>query len=161
MGYTTYFSGKINIHPPVSEELKNYINLLSETRRMKRDVSKLIELYGTEFGYNGSYGTDGEFFARDDGQNGQSKDDSIVSYNNPPSTQHGLWMDWIITEDGSAIQWNDSEKFYSSAEWMEYLINTFMIPNGHVCNGKIKAQGEEPDDKWKLIVKNNSVTVCD
>ncbi len=158
MGYTTDFFGKINVSPPVSEELKNYINTLSQTRRMKRDVNKLIEMYGGKFGYNGSYGEEGEFFAREDGDYGQSHDDSILNYNCQPYTQHSLWLDWIITDDGKAIEWNENEKFYGSEDWMRYIIDSFLAPNGYVCNGCIQAQGEEPDDTWELIVVNNKVT---
>lgn len=39
MGYITNFDGKFVIQPePLSEALKNYINKLSETRRMKRRI---------------------------------------------------------------------------------------------------------------------------
>ena len=158
MGYTTDFSDKINVVPPVSDELKNYINTLSLTRRMKRDVNKLIAMYGGEYGYNGTYGEEGEFFAKDDGQYGQSNDDSIINYNHHPDSQHSLWLDWIITDDGKAIEWNGNEKFYSAEEWMRYIIDSFLAPNGHVCNGRIHAEGEDRDDVWELVVSNNTVT---
>jgi hypothetical protein len=29
----------------------------------------------------------------------------------------------------------------------------------HVCSGEIYAQGEDPDDKWRLVVDNNAVRV--
>jgi len=41
MGYTTNFTGGLNLTPPATEEQAGYINLLAGTRRMKRDVKKL------------------------------------------------------------------------------------------------------------------------
>jgi hypothetical protein len=71
----------------------------------------------------------------------------------------------------AALEWDGGEKFYESAEWMKYLIDQFLRPGAvaegqpgfeaftfdHVCNGVIEAQGEDPDDKWKLIVTDNVV----
>lgn len=158
MGYTTDFEGSILISPAVTTELRDYINLLAGTRRMKRDVSILEELYNGKFGYNGSYGTEGEFFAKEDGNFGQTEDSSVKQSNYPPSTQPGLWLQWNITEDGNEIEWDQGEKFYDSEEWMRYIINNFLKPNGHICNGEIIAQGEDITDRWKLMVKDNIVT---
>jgi hypothetical protein len=53
---------------------------------------------------------------------------------------------------------------------MKYLIDHFIgdaplaksvLPflKGHICNGNIFAQGDDPDDRWKLVVENNQVLV--
>lgn len=84
-----------------------------------------------------------------------------------------MWVQWIPTEGGTALEWDGGEKFYSSAEWMEYIIDQFLKPNciakgdlpflqaNHVCNGAIKAQGEDMDDRWKLIVTDNVVSTVE
>lgn len=57
---------------------------------------------------------------------------------------------------------------------MRYLIDHFLRPDAvasesggeqfadftfdHVVNGTIEAQGEEPDDRWRLVVRDNEVT---
>ena len=52
---------------------------------------------------------------------------------------------------------------------MEYIVKHFIgsdpiakteLPflTGHTLNGQIKAQGEDIDDRWLLIVTDNSVT---
>ena len=157
MGYTTEFEGRIDIQPSVTPELRDYINTLASTRRMKRNVEELQRLYNGEHGYNGSYGIEGEYFAREDGDCGQSQDGSIIECNRPPSTQPQLWLQWNITEDGNAIEWDGGEKFYESAAWMEYVVDNFLKPNGYKCNGEILAQGEEMSDRWKLIINDNNV----
>jgi hypothetical protein len=150
MGYNTEFSGSIAITPPLNPEEIAYLNKFSDTRRMDRE--------------KGPYFVDGteEF--------GQGKDPDIRNYNSPPNGQPGLWCQWVPTEDGTAIVWNDQEKFYESVAWMEYLIEHFLKPGAlaaaqlpflqanHILNGTITAQGEELDDRWLLVVKDNVVT---
>ncbi len=84
----------------------------------------------------------------------------------------GYWCQWVPTTDGTAIKWDDGEKFYDSVEWMEYIIENFLMPDGyaqgepalegftfnHVVNGIINAEGEESGDIWRLVVRNNKVT---
>jgi hypothetical protein len=90
MGYSTDFEGSLSLTPPATKEQTNYINLLSSTRRMKRDVNTLFDIYkgkcGNPFAENDEeiYGNDGEYFARNDGSSGQSQDKSILDFNTPP-----------------------------------------------------------------------------
>lgn len=153
MGYTTEFSGSISIDPPLNAEEIAYLNKFSDTRRIHR--------------------TKGPYFVDGTGLRGQGADADIINHNLPPTGQPGLWCKWVPTEDGTGIEWSGDEKFYDSAEWMEYLIEHFLKPNAvaklalpflqanHTCNGVIKAQGEDMDDRWKLIVKDNVVTTED
>jgi hypothetical protein len=155
MGYTTDFQGTINIEPPLNESERAYLNKFAETRRMDRE--------------NGPYFVGGtEDF-------GQGRDSDIQNYNAPPADQPGLWCQWVPTDDGAGLEWDGGEKFYDSPEWMTYLIENFLKPNArashsndpqfadfsfdHICNGIIEAQGEDPDDRWRLVVDNNNVRV--
>ena len=113
MGYNTDFYGTIEIEPEISFELKQYINKLAETRRMKRDVNKLQEIYKGEYGLDGDYGKDGEFFIAGEGFRGQSADKTVLDYNTPPADQPSLWLQWIINDDNE-IEWDYGENFYCS-----------------------------------------------
>ncbi len=92
MGYSTDFDGSLKISRPLTEKERDYINLITNTRRMRRDVTKLMELYKGEHGNpfatdttpEAIYGREGEYFAMDDGQLGQYHDESIIDYNTPP-----------------------------------------------------------------------------
>lgn len=142
MGYTTEFEGKISIHPPLNAEEIAFLTAFSESRRMDRDA--------------GPYA-----LAPDHGP-------GIVDHNTPPAGQPGLWCQWIPTEDGTGLVWNQAEKFYDATEWMQYLIDHFLAPNalaigkvpgivgGHTLSGLVQAQGEEPDDVWHLLVVGNT-----
>lgn len=85
------------------------------------------------------------------------------------------YCQWVPSDDGTEIGWDDGEKFYESAEWMQFLIDHFLRPDGtakglpgfedltfdHVCEGVIFAQGEETDDLWAIKVTGNDVHVID
>ena len=181
MGYTTDFEGVLTFDKPLTQKQVKYINTLNETRRMKRDVNKLMELYGGKHGNPFAknkkdpkevYGHEGEYFARDDGQSGQSNDDSIIDYNCPPGQrgfaqgevekgQPGLWCQWEISEDGKELSWNGGEKFYNYTAWLKYLIKNFFEPWKKKLTGEINWYGEDRDDIGKIKVRNNDVFVFD
>ncbi len=164
MGYTTDFEGSVTVEPPLNVHEIAYLRKFAQTRRMARTL--------------GPYHVDGL------GSFGQGQDADVLNYNQPPEEQPGLWCDWEPTEDGTGIEWNGTEKFYNSVEWMRYLIDTFLKPSAtvrnaateerhlgwfypaefahftfdHVVNGTIAAQGEDPDDTWRLVVTDNVVT---
>lgn len=157
MGYTTEFDGTIKIEPVITEELKEYINNFSSTRRMKRDNEKLMVLFKGEGGFDGSYGKEGEYFVGSKENYGQTRDASVVDFNTPPETQPGLWCQWIVNDAGE-LEWDGNEKFYCGYDWMKYIVENFLAPKGYICNGEIFADGEEGGDEWKINVDDNVVT---
>ena len=162
MGYTTDFQGSFAFDKPLTEKQRNYINLISSTRRMKRDIAKLYELYNGEHGNpflpkDQTYGVEGEFFAKDDGDFGQSNDASIVNYNNPSETQPGLWCQWVVTDDGGELKWDGGEKFYHYVDWLKYLIDKFFKPWGVVLNGNVQYFGEDREDFGSITISDNEV----
>jgi hypothetical protein len=162
MGYTTDFDGEFTVSPPLNAEEISYLKDFSGTRRMDRE--------------------NGPFFVKGEGQFGQGGGpDTIRNHNAPDVTQPGLWCQWVPTEDGTAIVWDGNEKFYESARWIKYLIDNLFSPKAaanreaiiaaderganftfnHIVNGTVYAQGEDPDDKWLLLVKDNEVLTSD
>ncbi len=165
MGYSTRFKGEVTIEPPLNPEEIQYLKDLASTRRMHRTLGP----YFTDL--------DGEYA-------GQSRREDVIDQNDPDPSQPGLWLQWVPTDDGTALKWDGGEKFYDSEEWMRYLIDTFLKPGAslqgelldrktgwiypsafehfafdHVLNGVIRAQGEDVEDRWDLVVENNVVTV--
>jgi hypothetical protein len=150
MGYTTMFYGQVAVEPPFSADEIVYLHKFAGTRRMQY--------------------RQGPYYVDRGGLGGQATGDDVLDYNSPPEGQPGLWCHWVPTEDGSALKWDGGEKFYNAAKWMKYLIGHFIgdsplgkteLPflHGHICNGYIAAHGEDPDDRWKLVVENNQVFV--
>ena len=156
MGYTTEFDGEFTLNKPLDEETQTYLENFAQSRRMKRDPQKLEEM---GFGPAASFGVEGEFFVNEDDVDnyGQTRDDSILDYNRPPSTQPGLWCQWVPNENGDALVWDEGEKFYHAAEWIKYLIDAILAPKGYVLNGVVDARGEEFGDLWYIEVTNNVV----
>ncbi|MFE9776078.1 hypothetical protein ACFYOV_31365 [Streptomyces sp. NPDC005931] len=112
-------------------------------------------------------------------------DGDIIDVNRPPSGQPGLSCQWAPTADGSHLEWNRRTKFPFAAEWLTYLIDSFLKPDAalhqellnpvtgryyapefreftfdHVLDGLIEAQGED-GDHWQILVRNNSVSVLE
>jgi hypothetical protein len=158
MGYTTNFKGQVNLSHALTEEQSLYLRTFNRTRRMKRSPEVLQELFNGEHGLSGQYGLDGMYFCRDDGRHGQSQDKSILDYNSPPDGVPGLWCQWVPNDEGTALEWDEGEKFYRYTEWMKFIIEHFLTPWGIVANGEIKWQGKDFDDRGKLIVVNNAVS---
>lgn len=158
MGYTTDFEGHFELDRPLTPEHKAYLTKFSETRRMRRDASKALEIPDPiREAAKLPIGKEAEYFVAGVGFAGQDKDASILEYNYPPISQPGLWCQWVPNEDGTAIVWDGSEKFYHYVEWIIYIVENFLKPWGYVLNGSVEWQGEESKDKGMLVVVNNDV----
>ena len=144
MGYTTEFKGQFKLDKPLSVADLNFLKKFNETRRMARNLPE-------------EYGVQGEFYVDGSGSFGQDREKSVIDYNTPPSTQPGLWCQWVPTEDGEAIEWDGGEKFYNYVEWIKYLIDKILKPRGYVLNGSVRWRGEDFDDDGTIIVEDNEV----
>jgi hypothetical protein len=150
MGYTTTFCGEFKVDPPLSKAEIDYLEKFSRSRRMHRK--------------SGPYFVDGK------GEFG-SNDPDVIDQNTPPKGQPGLWCQWVPSEDGKEIHWDDGEKFYEADDWIRYLIEHFLKPGakavgkvpgivgGHIVSGWVEAQGEEDGDLWAIDVKSNKVRI--
>jgi hypothetical protein len=147
MGYTTWFEGNFILDRPADKELQRILKGLHDTRRVKRNVDETI------------YGVEGEFYFEEDAYHYQQDNSNLVSYNDPPKTQPGLWCQWELQDDNVTIAWDEGEKFYHYAEWIKYIIDRVLIPRGYVLNGNVYWSGEESDDLGRLVVKDNHLEV--
>ncbi len=151
MGYTTEFTGKIEIVPALNETEIKYIQQFNDTRRMER--------------------TNGAYFVGGTGMCGQGQDDDIINYNQPPQGQPSLWCQVTCSDDGKYLEWDGGEKAYSMEIWMLYIIKHFLgkdpiarqvnksfgFLKGHMLNGTLAAEGESHDDNWQISVIDNVV----
>lgn len=189
MGYTTDFNGGFKLSKPLTKKQFDYLEAFSQTRRMKRDVNKLMELYKGKGGFPETspkkntpkeiYGIDGQFFVGATGYAGQDTDASVIDYNQPPGqkpyavgftgikkhpnkgkNQPGLWCQWVVEgDDEQELKWDGGEKFYNYVEWLRYLIENFFTPWKVKLNGEVEWFGEDPDDRGKIVIKDNVVKV--
>lgn len=150
MGYQTDFNGSFTLDKPLTEPHKAYLLAFSESRRMKRNAEVAAKLpdplrdaVALPIGAEGAY-----YVAGDDST-------SVTNTNLPPDGQPGVWCQWIPSEDGEEIVWDDGEKFYHYDEWITYLIDNFLKPWGYVLGGEVEWRGEEWDDHGTMSVQNN------
>ncbi|WP_199754305.1 hypothetical protein [Amycolatopsis sp. WAC 01375] len=154
MGYNTFFWGSITIDPPLNEHERAHLNEF------------------VQYGLSATVTTSDSALA--------AATPGLTADNKLPTSA----CQWIPTESGDALEYDQEEKFYFGADWMVYLIDTFLKPGAslqhdlarrpsgyefanavehftfdHSCNGVIDAQGEDADDRWRLIVRDNVVSV--
>jgi len=160
MGYTTDFFGEFNLNKPLSPEHKAYLTDFARTRRMKRDPTKLVKVDDPIRKATGlPVGPEGAYVVAYQDNMGQSHTSDILEYNAPPKGQPGLWCQWIPNEEGTALVWDEGEKFYNYVEWLEYIIEHFLKPWGYTLEGTVEYQGEDRDDRGMILVKDNIVSV--
>lgn len=147
MGYSTDFYGQFKLNKKLDNKTYEFLTKLATTRRMKRR------------GLPSEYGTDGEFYVNGSGDFGQAEESNIVDYNTPPRTQPSLWCQWIPTEDRKGITWDGGEKFYEYVAWLQYIMNSVLIPRGYKLSGTVEFQGEDRDDRGLIVVKAGKITV--
>jgi hypothetical protein len=160
MGYTTDFNGEFSLNKPLLKEHADYLNSFASTRRMKRDeaiASGLADPVRVAAGL--PVGTEGAYFVGGTGSFGQGDDASVLSHNTPPDGQPGLWCQWVPNHDGTAIVWDDGEKFYNYVDWIEYLIENFIAPWGYELNGDVYWFGEDHGDTGVICIEKNVVAV--
>lgn len=159
MGYTTKFDGIFHLDKPLFDSEVLYLLAFAGSRRVKRDVKVLQNVPDSaRVAVNLPPGEEGCYFVNEKWTN-PDLDESIIDYNRPPTGQPGLWCQWIPTYNGRGIQWDGGEKFYKYVEWLQYIVNHFLVAWGYVLNGTVHWQGELPDDIGKITVENNKI-IC-
>lgn len=156
MGYTTQFEGRFTLDKALTVPQLNYLTAFADTRRFRRSAAFVETLpdpfrlaVGLPVGKEGGYYVGGR----------ESADGDYLNYNTPPEGQPGLWCKWCPSADGQGVEWDGGEKFYAYVEWLQYLIEHFLKPWGHVLNGEVTWAGEEPGDLGRIVVTDNVVLV--
>jgi hypothetical protein len=68
-----------------------------------------------------------------------------------------VYCQWTPTADGTGIVWDMGEKFYGWLEWLEYIIQHQLRPQGYALNGEVRWRGTNADDSGVIFVKDNRV----
>lgn len=158
MGYTTDFTGKFTVTPALTPEQVRYLQAFNRTPRMKRDPEKaerLPDLARLAVGL--PIGEDAGYFVGNTVDYGQARDASVVEYNRNPKSQPGLWCQWTPSDDGTAIEWDEGEKFYYYTEWLKYIVDHFLKPWGRELNGEVSWSGEDSDDIGVIYARGHEV----
>ena len=172
MGYQTTFEGQFDLDKPLTPEHKAYLKRFAATRHMLWDESQLPsipdpvrEAAGLPLGLFSIYFTgitDNSISLTHYTHNGRpAYHSALINYNLTPAGVPGLWCEWAPNQDGTAIVWDQREKFYDYIEWLQFLIQHFLSPWGYVLNGSVKWQGERRTDKGIIEVTANNVAIIE
>lgn len=166
MGYTTDFSGEFTVTPPLTASHAAYLRKFAATRRMKRvnveegignrEIAPPQAEEGLHKEVGLPWGIEGEFYVDHESWSSEG-DETVIDHNTPPSTQPGLWCQWVPGEDGSTIVWDGGEKFYDYVEWLQYIVDNFLKRWGYQLDGEVDWQGEDGDDFGKIVAKGNAI----
>lgn len=176
MGYTTYFSGEVTITPPLNEQEIAYLHKFSNSRRMHRSQGPYYANPGNDWGQSGEGILD--YNNPPQQQPGlwchwvPSEDGSAIGWDGGEKFYDSPeWMVYLINtflKPGATVQLELRELSAGGGTlpalrqaqdgWVyppEFAAFTF----DHVVNGEIDADGEAPDDIWRLVVRDNVVSV--
>jgi hypothetical protein len=160
MGYTTYFDGEFTVTPKLDDAQVAYLKAFNGTRRMKRDAA-IAETFDDPVRWDAqikTVGEEGEYYVGSAGEGfGQGNDPSVKDHNEPPADQPGLWCQWVPSDDGTTLAWDEGEKFYDYVEWLEYIVEHFLEPWGRKLNGEVSWSGEESEDRGVIYAKDNVI----
>jgi hypothetical protein len=153
MGYQTEFEGSFKVEPPLSAAEADYLKRFAGTRHCIHQPGPYVA--------DGSHDCPGSGTCYEEGRE-----------------VPGFWCKWEPDGDGTEISWNGMEKFYDADLWIAWLIRHLLGPDAsgrlgpaegrkpelrpftcdHVLNGTVDAEGQDPDDRWQLIVTDNRAT---
>lgn len=179
MGYNTCFEGGIKITPRPSDELITKLNIYLSLRHHKGlACPKCKDLLPCDV--NGLKIPDPQtaldatrrFFGLSEAEKDYilsvisiyepavSDNVSVKDYNTPEEPEMSLYSDIRIyaDRDTAYLAWDESEKAYKMDKWLKKIIDLLASLN-FTCEGVMNAYGEDKDDQWTIIVKDNNLTV--
>src|SRR5258708_1195066 len=113
------FDGAFAINPTLRPEHKKYLKRFAEIRHMLWDIEKLETIAdpirnaaGLPLGPDGIYFTGITNVEWDHGR-GCHSHPALIDSNERPSLIPNHWCQWISNEEGTALQWDGEEKFYT------------------------------------------------
>lgn len=162
MAYRTSFEGSFLLDKPLQQKHRAYLKKFSQTRRVKCFAEKLAaypdplrEAVGLPVGPEGAY-----FVGKNLGyEDPVVFEDDTSRFLVPPQSQPGFWCKWTPTEDGTAIVHNGHGDFYFYVEWLQYLLEHFLMPWGYTLHGTVRWRGSDETDHGYVTVENNQVSV--
>jgi hypothetical protein len=65
------------------------------------------------------------------------------------------YIDFELNDDFSGIRWNGAEKSYDMVGQVDFVVSQMQaVCPGFGLRGEMIAQGEEYDDRWRLVMVN-------
>lgn len=156
------FQGEITVNPPLNEFERSYLLAFHKTPHV---IYVDGPLHVTSDDNETFAPTEDEYY-------------SVIDRENFDTSQPGLRSFWDINDEGTGMLNEEPENAVMAGEWLDYIIKSLFSDKAksyvgmhhtgdrrfdrfsfnHVFNGVIHGYGENPDDIWRITVKDNVVT---
>jgi len=151
--------GQFTVSPPLTEEHAAYLHRFNQTRRMKRDNTRVMAMPDpTREAVGLPVGRQGGYFVGAAAAEGSYREPSVVDSNKPPSGQPGLWCPWAPTNDRSGIR-HTGVPSDENGKWLRYIIDHFLKPWGYTVDGLVSWENRYASGRvkaYKNIVKSRT-----
>jgi len=164
--------GYFTISPKLTDYDLFYLKNFNITNHVKRDSSKLDDVYNGSHGYNGDYGIEGEYFIKyifDNNGKYMSPprekstiipfDDkkTIIDDTVPPSTLPNKSCPWKPNLDGTKlVPETIMTKYKNNYKWLKWLIG-FLKKQNYLLNGEVTLS-TNTSYKRRISLKDNKIT---
>lgn len=151
MGLHTSYLGHVRITPALNAEEVDFLRSFNHTRHVGDEDAPLVVA--------------------------QHPSDNAIrgeAANRTAPGMPGLWCPWTCCGTGCCLHWDGVEKPYAPAEWLSYLIETFLRPGAaladdlrarqlgftfdHVLDGMLVGERRETAELFALDVVRNVVS---
>ena len=157
MGYDTESHGSFKPDKPLSEDHATYLKHFADTRHMQLDATNVDVLDDpVRVAVGLPIGPYGEYFVGDIPPGDEAS--VILSINDHPPTQPGLWCMWVPSNGRQGIECDGVNTFYYYIDWLK---QHFLGPWGYILNGSVYWRGEHFNDMGVIEVTDNVVTTRD
>lgn len=152
MTYPTEVLGEVEIRPALNRTEVDYLSAFARTRRWFRPQGPYVVL----------------------APDAVEPYDDLAAINRPWPGEPSLACDWVPSADGRQLRFNGRESFCRPADWLRYLIGTFVGPDAtargsgaavfgtftfdHVLNGVFAVRRRDTGRLWLIQVADNVVT---
>lgn len=77
-------------------------------------------------------------------------EDGIILGNDNPDT-------WCLWQTDGKVLYSSSGNAYDFEEWLRIIVEEIIVPRGYVLNGEVEWIGDDPDDRGKVVIKDNEI----
>lgn len=138
MGTTTIFNGQFRLDRPLTKEHAAYLHAFNRVRHIQRDPERtmldpLRDAVGLPLGAEGVYYVAGGRYTKE-----FINDTSVVGFGSNPTMTPGYWCQWRPTADARGLEWDQGDKFYDWATWLNFIIENFLTLWGYTLSGAVE-----------------------
>ncbi|MEO6892250.1 MAG: hypothetical protein ABI324_24970 [Ktedonobacteraceae bacterium] len=161
MGYYTEFTGTFKFEKPLAGRHLAYLQGFNETNHyhwnpelLQNELDPFREAVGLPLGEHGCYFTGNHTTRGHDDQAWRYWKDHPAKLGEQCPGKPYFRCGWRPGDDGTELL-ADLDKFYDYVEWLQYLLDHFIVPWDYVLCGIVTWKGQDEEDIGTIIVSYN------